>query len=184
MAYIPNKADPNGRSNWQPGDRLTPENLNHIENGIVDISKKVDTIPNPTVADQGKAIVVDEYGRYSLGDVASADSYTKAETDALLAEKADVSSVYTKTETDEKLALKVDLLLTAPTSDNLPGHFAIVYLTAEPTHRYSGYLYVVETPEEPGYITGNTAVLGTNDEINGNTITLGTSSVANNTIIL
>ncbi|MBO7078191.1 MAG: hypothetical protein J6W64_00080 [Bacilli bacterium] len=184
MAYIPNKADPNGRSNWQPGDRLTPENLNHIENGIVDISKKVDTVPNPTASDAGKAIVVDEFGRYSLGDVASADSYTKAETDALLAEKADTSSVYTKVETDNKLSLKVDLLLTAPVSDNLPGHFAVVYLNAEPAHRYSGYLYVVETPEEPGYIIGNTVILGTNDEINGDAIALGTSSVANNTIIL
>ena len=43
-----------------------------------------------------------------ISEVPSVDAYTKSETDALLNDKANVSSVYTKTETDNLLLSKAD----------------------------------------------------------------------------
>lgn len=87
MAYIPNKADEEGRSNWQVGDRLTPDNLNHIEDGIVDVSAVVDKIPSADEADAGSVIRVDGSGNYILEKAYSAD-----EADAKFASSTEVAA--------------------------------------------------------------------------------------------
>lgn len=67
-----------------------------------------DRLPSPEVTDEGKVITVDASGNYELN--APIDAYTKTETDAKLALKADASSVYTKSQVDTALGNKQDTL--------------------------------------------------------------------------
>ncbi|MBO7078190.1 MAG: hypothetical protein J6W64_00075 [Bacilli bacterium] len=81
--------------------------VNKVQKDGVDYDVNDIRIPDPSIADASKAVVVDAQGAYTLANV-SVDAYTKAETDALLADKADTTDVYTKAEVDSDLALKAD----------------------------------------------------------------------------
>lgn len=48
------------------------------------------------------------------GGVSPDDAYTKAQTDALLAQKADAASVYSRSETNSLVASKADLSILTP----------------------------------------------------------------------
>lgn len=54
------------------------------------------------------------------GGGGSSDAYTKAQTDILLAEKADKSTTYTKTEVDTALSGKQATLVVGTNLDNTP----------------------------------------------------------------
>lgn len=81
--------------------------VNKVQKEGVDYDVNDIRIPDPSIADASKAVVVDAQGNYTLANV-SVDAYTKSETDALLADKADTTDVYTKAEVDSDLALKAD----------------------------------------------------------------------------
>ena len=81
---------------------------------------------------------------------------------------------------------KVSVLTTAPTQDNVSGKIDIVLLSAEPSAKYNGYIYIIDTgaePSTPTDIVGNTIVLGSEEDISNNTIELGdNASISGNTI--
>ena len=70
--------------------------------------------------DQNATYMMKSNGTWTLQEAGTA-AYTKAETDALLADKADKSTTYTKTQTDNLLAAKADAssVYTKTQTDNL-----------------------------------------------------------------
>lgn len=81
---------------------------------------------------------------------------------------------------------KVSVLTSAPTQDNTSGKIDIVLLSAEPSAKYNGYIYIIDTgasPSTPTDIVGDTIVLGSDEDISNNTIELGDdASINGNTI--
>ena len=81
---------------------------------------------------------------------------------------------------------KVDILTSAPSSNNESGKFSVVVLDAEPSTKYEGYLYVIDTgasPSTPTTISGDTIILGTDEIVNNTTIELGdNTTITSNTI--
>lgn len=81
---------------------------------------------------------------------------------------------------------KVGVLTTAPTTDNESGRMDIVLLSEEPSAKYNGYIYIIDTgsePTTPTDIVGNTIMLGSEEDISNNTIELGDDvTISGNTI--
>ena len=84
--------------------------VNIVQKDSVDYEIQDSRIPQPELEDEGKALIVNDEGAYELKDI-SVDAYTKAETDSLLAEKADANDVYDKSAVDSLLADKQDVLV-------------------------------------------------------------------------
>ena len=73
---------------------------------------------------------------------------------------------------------------TEPTEDN-PKGIIFAILTAEPAHKYNGYIYIIDSESEPSYIDGNRIILGTESTVNGNRVIAGSDiTIQNNRIIL
>ncbi len=60
---------------------------------------------------------------------------------------------------------KVDVLTVAPVADNDAGRLGIVLLNAQPANKYSGYIYIIESPEVDGHTLNTTAA----DRVEGHT---------------